>query len=890
MKRTPLYEEHLKLGAKMVEFVGWEMPLNYPPGILAEHLATRKFGGLFDISHMGRFFISGQDALPFMQHVLTNNAAALEPGQSQYTIIPNDNGGAVDDAYLYRIDENEYLLVVNAANTEEDWIHLQKYKRKFTKLILEDYTARIAMLSLQGPRTKAVFKAILGDIGKLPMPRRNRLTTVEIFGARVPIARTGYTGEPICFELFPPADITIPLFEKLLEVGKETGIVPVGLGARDTLRLEAGLPLYGHELGNDVEGKEIPLFALPAARIAVSFNRIKGEFIGREALMRQFQEIKLRQEELLDAPKERLLVPKTIVQMSLYDGGVARAGYSVYVDGSLAGSVTSGTVVPYWKTEGIGIKAKPGTESHRRTICLAYLDADLKEGQKTKVVIRDKTAEAIIVRRHISSGAAPYSRPLLIEEQVEIAPTKPKEPIEKLAKNLVRKACDNTLWRQRKAINLIPSEQTLSPVVRLLTIADPSGRYAEHRRIKALGDVEAYYYQGTGFIAEVELELIERMKEFLGCSEVETRLISGQMANTTVFSGLLDYLNRTERRAEPRRLRSVINHHIGSGGHLSAQPMGALRNYVSIHPITERWSVVNFPISPDNPYQIDLPKMPELIEEHRPELIVFGKSMTLHREPVKELAKMIASIKPKPILMYDAAHVLGLLGSYFQEPLTEGADIVTASTHKTFFGTQRGLIASNMSEESDYFDLWERIQRRAFPGSVSNHHLGTLLGLLMATYEMNTYGRDYQRQVITNAKAFALALKEQGLQVEGDPKVNYTETHQVLLRVGYAKGVEVADRLERNNIIVNYQVLPDDEASTASSGLRMGVQEMTRFGMKEADFRELAEYMAEVILNEKDVSQKVASFRERFLKMQYCLPKEQARPIIDELTANLIGS
>jgi aminomethyltransferase len=126
MKRTPLYEEHLKLGAKMVEFVGWEMPLNYPSGILAEHLATRKFGGLFDISHMGRLLISGQDALPFMQYVLTNNAAALEPGQSQYTIIPNESGGAVDDAYLYRIDEKEYILVANAANMEKDWAWLKQ--------------------------------------------------------------------------------------------------------------------------------------------------------------------------------------------------------------------------------------------------------------------------------------------------------------------------------------------------------------------------------------------------------------------------------------------------------------------------------------------------------------------------------------------------------------------------------------------------------------------------------------------------------------------------------------------------------------------------------------------------------------------------------------------
>jgi len=215
---------------------------------------------------------------------------------------------------------------------------------------------------------------------------------------------------------------------------------------------------------------------------------------------------------------------------------------------------------------------------------------------------------------------------------------------------------------------------------------------------------------------------------------------------------------------------------------------------------------------------------------------------------------------------------------------------MTASTHKTFFGTQRGIIASNMGEGSDYSELWESIVKRTFPGSVSNHHLGTLLGLLLATYEMNAYGPDYQKQVIANAKAFALALKERGLQVEGDPDVSYTETHQVILRAGYAQGIEVADRLERNNIIVNYQALPDDEAFTASSGLRMGVQEMTRFGMKEADFGELADYMAEVMLGEKDVSHKVSSFRERFTKMQYCLPEEQAGPIVDELINCLVKS
>ena len=154
-------------------------------------------------------------------------------------------------------------------------------------------------------------------------------------------------------------------------------------------------------------------------------------------------------------------------------------------------------------------------------------------------------------------------------------PMNPEESLENLAKNLVGKALDNTQWRQVNAVNLIPSEQTMTPLVSLLTIADPSGRYAEHRKIKDSGkDTELYCYQGTGFIAEVEVELAERMKQYLGCSEVETRTISGQMANITVFSGLVDYLNRENRGVEPRRLRCVMNHHIGKGGHLSAQPMG----------------------------------------------------------------------------------------------------------------------------------------------------------------------------------------------------------------------------------------------------------------------------------------------------------------------------
>ncbi len=888
MRRTSLFEEHVRLAAKMVEFGGWQMPLNYPSGVLSEHLATRKSGGLFDISHMGRFMISGQDALAFLQYVLSNNAAALQPGESQYTIIANENGGAVDDTYLYGMDQDEYLLVVNAANAEKDWAWLQKHRQGFPRLTIEDRTEEIAMLSLQGPRAKAVLELVLGDVRALPDPTRNRLKTAEIFGAKVPIARTGYTGEPIAFELFPPAEMAVRLWNTLLEVGKKAGIVPVGLGARDTLRLEAGLPLYGHELGTDEEGKEIPVFAMRAARSGVSFAAIKGEYIGREALMKQFQEISLRRQDLLRAPKEELLVPKVIRPLAIYGGGIARPGCQVYVCESLVGTVVSGTMIPYWEVEGKGASSKPGPESNKRAICLAYLDADLKLGQEAEVVIRNKVAEAVIVGRHASSVAAPYARPIPpVAREVISAPPKPRESLKKLSESLVIEARDNTLWRQRNAVNLIPSEQTASTLVRLLSIADPSGRYGEHRRIKALGDTQVYYYQGTGFMDEVEQKLVEEMKEFLGCSQTEVRVVSGQMANTAVFSGVLSYLNRTNRRAEPRRFRKVMNHHIGTGGHLSAQAMGALKDYVSIDPVTERAAVVNFPISADNPYRIDLPRTAELIERHKPELLIFGKSMVLHLEPVKEVAEMIADVRPRPIVMYDAAHVLGLLGPGFQCPLQEGADILTGSTHKTFFGTQRGMIASNMSEGSGQFGLWRSIVRRVFPGSVSNHHLGTMLGLLMAAYEMNTYGRDYQTQVLANARAFALALKEQGLQPEGDPKASYTETHQVVLRVGYAKGIEIAERLEASNIIVNYQALPDDEGFGVSSGLRTGVQEMTRFGMKEGDFEELAGLVADVVLHQKDVSREVSSFRKRFTEMQYCLPEEQAKPLVDELLGTL---
>jgi aminomethyltransferase len=401
--------------------------------------------------------------------------------------------------------------------------------------------------------------------------------------------------------------------------------------------------------------------------------------------------------------------------------------------------------------------------------------------------------------------------------------------------------------------------------------------------MKAFKESDVFYYQGTKLIGEVEALLAEELRRFLGCSEVEPRVVSGQMANAAVFSGIVDFLNRLDRRSEPRRIRKVMNHHIGRGGHLSAQPMGALKDFIAHDPVTEKPAAIPFPVVKEDPYRIDLKKTKELLEEHKPELIVMGKSMVIYKEPLKEIAQMIASMNPKPILLYDMAHVLGLIGPYFQEPFKEGADIVTGSTHKTFFGPQRGLISSNMSEGTEYQELWEAIVRRVFPGSVSNHHLGTLVGLLLASYEMNVYKLDYQKAVISNAKAFARFLKEKGLMVEGDPKVGYTETHQVIVRVGYGKGPMMAERLEENNIIVNYQGAPDDEAFTTASCLRMGVQEMTRFGMKEDDFAQLADYMSQVILHDRSVTKEISQFRRRFTEMKYCLPEAESRSMVEKL-------
>jgi len=469
--------------------------------------------------------------------------------------------------------------------------------------------------------------------------------------------------------------------------------------------------------------------------------------------------------------------------------------------------------------------------------------------------------------------------------------------LEKSLQELGRKVAENNLWRQRRCFNLIPSENTPSLLVKLCEISDPSGRYAEHKtalkkEVKALNGTGAlkgdqvYYYQATDFIFEVEERLKEEFSKYISASEVEARTISGQMANEVVFKAMVKFLKAGKPGFPPLtdsgRISTAMNNNLNYGGHLSAQPFGALFNFVE-------GDVVNFPLVENNLYKTDADKMLELVDQHRPPLIIFGKSMFLHPEPVKPLREFVDKIEDyNPVIMYDAAHVMGILGPYFQDPLKEGANVITGSTHKTFFGPQRGIIAGNMPKQSPMRKLWTEINGRVFPGSTSNHHLGTLLAMLAATIEVNYFKDEYQKQVTANAKAFAQACAKHGIPVEGGEEDGYTATHQVVLRVSqFGDGKEIATRLEENNVVTNYQALPDDETFYHPSGIRTGVPEMTRFGMKEADFDNLGRLMADIIIRNKNVGEEVAEYRKQFKKMHYCLDLEQTLRIAPAIIESL---
>lgn len=878
LKRTQLYDVHVAAGATMVDFGGWEMPIQYPSGIIAEHLYTRQVCSLFDVSHMGRLLIEGPQRKEFLQHVLTSNVSALDLNMAQYCIIPNENGGAVDDAYLYLFQEDNYLLVVNAANIDKDLEHLNRALSGFDCTIT-NISDQWASIAVQGPKSKEMLMTLTGGVSPTKEPTKNSLGTVSLEGHQARIAKTGYTGEPLGYEVYVRSEDAVWLWNRLVELGAR----PAGLGARDTLRMEASFPLYGHEMGVAPDGTEIPIFAVPLAKFAVSFSAQKGDFIGRAALERQHRAfVRYMDRDFSDLSP----LPRRIAPIALLDRGVMRAGMEIYKGDKLVGWVTSGTMVPYFKTQGQGLSTVILEASGKRAIGLCYIDSDVLVDDTVEVDIRGKRLKAVIPARHMSVGAPPFARPLLYGEQEEVRTVAGGDRTGK-ALTLLHKAIENHVWRQEQCVNLIPSENTPSRAVRLLSGSDPACRYAEHKKILAFYEKEVFYYQGTKFIDQVERMLAEEMRAYFGCTEVETRTLSGQMSNMAVFSALMDWKNRFDRKKDAKRLGYVMNNHIIKGGHLSAQPMGALHDYIAVDPVTEKPAVVNFPVCRDNPYKMDVEETKKLLDRYRPELIIFGKSMVLHKEPVAQIRQFVDEQKIPTTIMYDMAHVLGLIGDHFQNPFQEGAEIVTGSTHKTFFGPQRGVIGVNYKEEDLKYGLWKTIESRTFPGSVSNHHLGTQLGMLMAAYEMNQFRDAYQSAIIRNAKSFARSLRSYGLDVVGDPAIDYTETHQVIVSVGYGEGAEIAERLEQNNVIVNYQATPDEEGFTASGALRMGVSEMTRFGFEEKDFDQLASLMADCILRGREIKADVEQLRARHTEMRYCFDDAAINDALEQLAGKL---
>ena len=388
LKRTPLYAAHVAAGATMVDFGGWEMPIQYPAGIVGEHLYDRKHCGIFDVSHMGRLIVEGPDRVAFLQKVLSSNVAALVPGRAQYCIIPTETGGAVDDAYLYMYEEDRYMLIVNASNTDKDLDHFAKYLPGYDCTVT-NITDTYSSIAVQGPDAERILKVLSGG-AEISGPKKNDLNELNMEGRTVRVSKTGYTGDPIGWELFIDAQEVGWLWNRLIELGAQ----PTALGARDTLRLEAGLPLYGHEMGIDASGAEIPVFAVSLAKFAVSFAEDKADLVARD---------------ILKAQKENGTAKK-VVPIALTDRGVMRAGMDIYKDDRHIGWVTSGTMVPYYHFDENGqIQDTTG----KRSIGFAYIDSNVAMDDVIQIDVRGKRLKAKLVTRHMIQNDPPYGKAVI---------------------------------------------------------------------------------------------------------------------------------------------------------------------------------------------------------------------------------------------------------------------------------------------------------------------------------------------------------------------------------------------------------------------------------------------------------------------------------------------
>ncbi|MGQ0815909.1 MAG: glycine cleavage system aminomethyltransferase GcvT [Gemmatimonadota bacterium] len=354
LKRTPLYGEHAAAGAKLVPFAGYEMPVQYRTGILAEHQAVRTRAGLFDVSHMGEIEVRGPQALDLVQYVTTNDASKLVVGQAQYSVICREDGGCIDDCIVYRL-EDVYMIVVNASNRDKDRDWIEHHARDFA-VEVTDKSDEIALIALQGPRAQGILSG-LTDVALDSIPYYH-FGTGEVAGVPAVISRTGYTGED-GFELYVNDRDAVKLWRHLLSAGAGDGLIPAGLGARDSLRLEMGYALYG----NDIDDRHTPL----EAGLGWVTRLDKTDFLGKEALLKQKQ----------------AGVRQRLVGFVLQERGFPRHGYEVRHNGEAAGEVTSGTVSPSLE-QGVG---------------LAYVPAEAsKAGTSIDIVVRDKPVPAEVTR------------------------------------------------------------------------------------------------------------------------------------------------------------------------------------------------------------------------------------------------------------------------------------------------------------------------------------------------------------------------------------------------------------------------------------------------------------------------------------------------------------
>ncbi|MBF0279807.1 MAG: serine hydroxymethyltransferase [SAR324 cluster bacterium] len=412
-------------------------------------------------------------------------------------------------------------------------------------------------------------------------------------------------------------------------------------------------------------------------------------------------------------------------------------------------------------------------------------------------------------------------------------------------------------WRGQETINLIASENTQSPAVRNLECNDFMGRYAEGH--PNTSESINRYYEGTDYIDQIESMATAELKELANCTHADVRPISGNASNTAIALALL------------RGNDSIIANSIDGGGHISHNPIGVFGRRIQVRGkvlALNKENSIAFHAWPttDDGYHLDAVRCLELVEKTSPQLVILGKSLFLFPEPVKEISGLCRS-KNIPVL-YDGAHVLGLIiGGQFQDPFREGAHFITGSSHKTFPGPQRGVILGHLESETE-LKWWGNIDRGIMPGSSSNHHLHTLPGLLATIREMKQHGKAYAAQTVRNAKALGKALDLEGVAVEAK-EFGFTESHQIAVNVssmGAAK--DLARNLAQNNIILNYNMLPGDQDARNPSGFRIGVQEMTRFGMNEGEMGEIATLMADA-LKGKSVKDAVTKLRSRFTEVQY---------------------